>query len=487
MKKIIDTGLTFDDLLLLPAYSKILPTEVNVKTRITKNISLNIPILSAAMDTVTDARLAIAIAREGGMGIIHKNLSIEEQVNEVTKVKRSEYAVIKDPITLAPDAKVEDAVRIMNDKGISSFPIVKGNKLVGIITHRDLRFLTRLDDSIADHMTKDHLVTAPEGTTLEKAKGMLQTHKVEKLLLVNDQMELRGLITIKDITKTTQFPLSCKDSFGRLRVGAAVGVTEDEKERAFHLKKANVDLLVVDTAHGHTQSVFDMIQYLKTTFPEVDVMAGNIGTAEGCQFLIDAGADAVKVGIGPGSICTTRVVAGVGIPQLSAIMYAVEVADKHKIPIIADGGIRYSGDIPKAIAAGASAVMIGNLFAGTLESPGEIIHFQGKTYKAYRGMGSISAMKEGGKARYQQQHVEEVGKLVPEGIEGRVPYKGTLGEYVYQLIGGLKSGMGYCGCEDIPALREHAQFIQITSAAYQESHPHDIFITKEAPNYGLNR
>ncbi len=481
----IREGLTFDDVLLLPAKSDVLPKDVDVRTHLTKKIILNIPLVSAAMDTVTEAKLAIALAQEGGLGFIHKALPIDVQAEEVDKVKKSESGMIIDPITISPEAKISEALDLMKKYRISGVPVTRGNKLVGILTNRDLRFETRYNLKVSEVMTKDPLITAPIGTTLEKAMKILQKHKIEKLLIVDKDYTLRGLITIKDIEKKIKYPYACKDKLGRLRVGAAVGVG-DYSERVPELIKAGVDIVVVDTAHGHSQGVIDAVKAIKKKFSDLDVVAGNIATAEAAKDLIRAGADCVKVGIGPGSICTTRVVSGAGVPQISAIMECCKEADKTNIPIIADGGIKFSGDITKALAAGASLVMIGGLFAGTEESPGETILYQGRTYKVYRGMGSIGAMERGSKDRYFQAHEEEKAKLVPEGIEGRVPYKGTLSASVHQLIGGVRAGMGYCGAESLKTLKERAQFVKITSAGLRESHVHDVVITKEAPNYRLD-
>lgn len=475
-------GLTFDDVLLIPAKSDVLPKEVDTSTYLTRNIKLSTPLLSAAMDTVTEARLAIAIAREGGLGVVHKNMSIEKQALEVDKVKRSEHGVIVDPIFLGPDDTIRDALRIMERYRISGVPITKNGKLVGILTNRDLRFETNYDQPIENVMTKENLITAPVGTTVEEAKAILQKHKIEKLPLVDDEFNLKGLITIKDILKAKQYPNAAKDPRGRLRVGAAVGVTADVLERAGALVSAGVDLIVVDTAHGHSRGVIETVKKIKANFKGVEVAAGNVATAEGTRDLIEAGADCVKVGIGPGSICTTRVVAGIGVPQITAIANCWEEARKHGIPIIADGGIKYSGDITKAIAAGADAVMIGNLLAGTEESPGERIIYKGRSFKVYRGMGSISALKEGSRDRYFQENEQ---KLVPEGIEGRVPYKGPAADTIYQLVGGLRAGMGYCGTRNIEELKTKTRFIRVTGAGLRESHPHDVVITKEAPNYSL--
>jgi len=481
----IREALTFDDVLLLPAKSSVLPKDVDVRTQLTKRIALNIPLVSAAMDTVTEGRLAIALAQEGGIGFIHKALSIERQAEEVDKVKKSESGMIIDPITIAPDAKIYDALELMRKYRISGVPVTKGKKLVGILTNRDLRFETRLNLKVSEVMTKDHLITAPLGTTLDRAKNILQKYKIEKLLIVDKNFELRGLITIKDIEKKIKYPNACKDKHGRLRVGGAVGVG-DYAERTPALIKAGVDVVVVDTAHGHSQGVLDAVKAIKKKYPEIDLVAGNIATAEAARDLIKAGADAVKVGIGPGSICTTRVVSGAGVPQITAVMDCTREADKAGIPCIADGGIKFSGDITKALAAGAACVMIGGLFAGTDESPGETVLFQGRSYKVYRGMGSIGAMEKGSKDRYFQAHEEEKAKLVPEGVEGRVPHKGLLSASVHQLMGGVKAGMGYSGCESLKALKDRAKFIKITSAGLRESHVHDVVITKEAPNYRMD-
>jgi IMP dehydrogenase len=481
----IREGLTFDDVLLLPAKSDVLPKDVDVRTQLTRKITLNIPLVSAAMDTVTEAKLAIALAQEGGLGFIHKALAIEAQAEEVDKVKKSESGMIIDPITISPDARISDALELMKKYHISGVPVTKGHKLVGILTNRDLRFETRLTLKVSEVMTKDKLVTAPLGTTLDKAMKILQKYKIEKLLIVDKDFSLRGLITIKDIEKKIRYPSACKDKLGRLRVGAAVGVG-DHSERVPELLKAGVDIVVVDTAHGHSQGVIDAVRAIKKKYPDLDVVAGNIATAEAAKDLIKAGADCVKVGIGPGSICTTRVVSGAGVPQITAVMDCFKEAEKNGIPVIADGGVKFSGDITKALAAGASCVMIGSLFAGTEESPGESVLFQGRSYKVYRGMGSIGAMERGSKDRYFQTHEEEKAKLVPEGIEGRVPYKGTLAASVHQLIGGLRAGMGYSGCEDLGALKSRAQFIRITTAGLRESHVHDVVITKDAPNYRMD-
>ncbi len=481
-ERILKEGLTFDDILLIPAKSEVLPRDVDTTTFLTKKIKLNIPLMSAGMDTVTESRLAIAMAREGGIGIIHRNMSIEKQALEVDRVKRSEHGVITDPIFLSPVHPISDALEIMERYRISGVPITVGNVLVGILTNRDLRFETDYTKRIDEVMTKENLVTAPVGTTLEEAKQILLQHKIEKLPIVDNQNQLKGLITIKDIEKARIYPNSAKDSKGRLAVGAAIGVSSDMMERVDALVKAKVDVLCIDTAHGHSKGVLEAVQMIKSKYPEIDMVAGNVATAEATRDLITAGADSIKVGIGPGSICTTRVVAGIGIPQITAIMDCAEEAGKYGIPVIGDGGIKYSGDITKAIAAGADVVMIGSLFAGTEESPGDIEIYQGRSFKVYRGMGSLGAMKEGSKDRYFQENEQ---KLVPEGIEGRVPYKGPLSETVYQLVGGLRSGMGYCGTKNITALKTRTKFIRITSAGLRESHPHDVTITKEAPNYSL--
>jgi IMP dehydrogenase len=477
-------GLTFDDVLLVPAHSLVLPRDVNLTTRLSRNIPLNIPLVSAAMDTVTESRAAIAMAREGGIGIIHKNFSIADQAHEVDKVKKSESGMIVDPITMRPTQKIRDALEMMSKYRISGVPITKANgKLVGILTNRDLRFETDYDLPISDRMTKRNLVTVPVGTTLEQAKEHLKHTRVEKLLVVDDARFLKGLITIKDIEKVKKYPFSCKDSLGRLRVGAAVGPTAEMEARMEALIKAGVDVIVIDTAHGHSQGVIDAVIRAKSTFSGVEIIAGNIATAEAAAALIKAGADGIKVGIGPGSICTTRVVAGVGVPQITAIMECARVAHQHGIPVIADGGIKFSGDLPKAVTAGADVIMIGSLFAGTEESPGDTVLYQGRTYKSYRGMGSIGAMKEGSKDRYFQSDVGDDVKLVPEGIEGMVPLRGPLSANIHQLIGGLRSGMGYTGCSTIKELQDNGRFIRITGAGLKESHVHDVTITKEAPNY----
>lgn len=480
MEKTIREGLTFDDVLLVPHKSEILPKDVSLKTKLADGIELNIPIMSAAMDTVTESRMAIGIAREGGLGIIHKNMSIEAQGREVDRVKRSENGVITDPFFLAPENKVSDALALMQKYKISGVPITKNGKLVGILTNRDLRFETDFEQPIDNIMTKSNLVTAPVGTSLEEAQKILGKHRIEKLPIVDDNFNLKGLITIKDIEKSIQYPNSARDYKGRLLVGAAVGTSKDTFERIDELVKNQVDIITVDTAHGHSMGVIESVKKIKAKYPNLKVIAGNVATALAVEALIDAGADVVKVGIGPGSICTTRIVAGIGVPQLTAVMDCAEMAHKYGKTIIADGGIKYSGDITKALAAGGNAVMLGSLLAGTKESPGEIELYQGRSFKVYRGMGSLSAMAAGSKDRYFQ---EDAKKFVPEGVEGRVPYRGTISDIIYQLIGGIRSGMGYCGAKDLETLRATAEFIKITNAALRESHPHDISITKEAPNY----
>ncbi|RJE85513.1 IMP dehydrogenase [Paenibacillus sp. 1011MAR3C5] len=481
--KFAKEGLTFDDVLLVPRKSEVLPREVNISTRLSDSIKLNIPLISAGMDTVTEAALAIAIAREGGIGIIHKNMSIAQQAEEVDRVKRSESGVITNPFSLTPDHHVYDAEELMGKYRISGVPIVDGNKkLVGILTNRDLRFVHDFSIKINEVMTRDNLVTAPVGTTLQEAEGLLQQHKIEKLPLVDEENTLKGLITIKDIEKAIQFPNAAKDSQGRLLCGAAVGISKDTFDRAEALVNAGIDVLVVDSAHGHHINILESVRKLRTTYPELTIIAGNVATGEATRDLIEAGASVIKVGIGPGSICTTRVIAGIGVPQITAIYDCASVAREYNVPIIADGGIKYSGDITKAIASGASAIMIGSLFAGTAESPGETEIFQGRSFKVYRGMGSLGAMKEGSKDRYFQ---ENENKLVPEGIEGRVPYKGPLADTVHQLLGGLRAGMGYCGTASLEELKNDTQFVRITGSGLRESHPHDVQITKEAPNYSL--
>lgn len=478
----IPEGLTFDDVLLVPARSAVLPSEVDTRTRLSRHIELNIPIVSAAMDTVTEAQLAIALAREGGIGIIHRNLSIERQAEEVDRVKRSEAGMIVDPVTMSPEQPIREALEVMKRYRISGVPVTRNGKLVGILTNRDLRFETELDQPIGNVMTRENLITVPVGTTLEEAERILHRHRIEKLLVVDEEYNLKGLITVKDIQKKLKYPNAAKDAQGRLRVGAAIGVTGDYLERAQELVRKKVDVLVVDSAHAHSERVMEAIRTLRRKLPDVELIAGNVATYEGAADLIALDVDAIKVGIGPGSICTTRVVTGAGVPQLTAIFECARAARPAGIPVIADGGIKYSGDITKAIAAGADTVMIGSLFAGTDESPGELILYQGRTFKSYRGMGSLGAMAGSGSDRYGQ---ESSGKLVPEGIEGRVPSKGPLAELVFQLVGGLKAGMGYCGCANIRELQEKARFLRITSAGLRESHVHDVIITKEAPNYRL--
>ncbi|MEN6566200.1 MAG: IMP dehydrogenase [Veillonellales bacterium] len=475
-------GLTFDDVLLVPAKSEVLPREVEVSTHLTRNIKLNIPIISSGMDTVTEARMAIAVAREGGLGVIHKNMPIECQANEIDKVKRSEHGIIVDPIFLSPDNTLQDAHNLMEKYHISGVPVTDKNKLVGILTNRDLRFETDLKRKIGECMTREHLITAPVGTSVEAAKELLRKHRIEKLPLVDREGNLKGLITIKDIEKAQKYPNSAKDNKGRLLVAAAIGVGSDMMDRVDAVVGARVDVLVVDTAHGHSKGVLEAVKIIKAAHPHVDLVAGNVATADATRALIEAGADCVKVGIGPGSICTTRVIAGIGVPQITAVYDCSNAAREYNIPIIADGGIKYSGDIVKAIAAGANVVMIGNLFAGTEESPGETVIYQGRSYKVYRGMGSLGAMAQGSKDRYFQENMD---KLVPEGIEGRVPYKGSLADTAFQLIGGLRAGMGYCGVRNIEELITKTKFIRITGAGLKESHPHDISITKESPNYSL--
>jgi IMP dehydrogenase len=483
--KILDESLTFDDVSLIPTYSAVLPKDVDVSTQLTRTIRLNIPLVSAAMDTVTESRTAISMAQEGGIGIIHRNLPVEDQALEVDRVKKSESGMILNPITMQPEQKIHEAVEIMKKYRISGVPITKSGKLVGILTNRDLRFEKRLDAQISMVMTKDRLITVPVGTTLEEAKDILHRNRIEKLLVVDDHNHLKGLITIKDIEKIRKYPNSCKDHLGRLRVGAGIGIGKDREARTEALIKAGVDVLVIDSAHGHSKDVLEAVLDTKENFPDCQLIGGNVATKEGALDLIKSGVDAVKIGVGPGSICTTRVIAGVGIPQLSAIMEAMEVSEKYGVPLIADGGIKFSGDITKAMAAGAHSVMIGNLFAGTDESPGDIVLYQGRSYKVYRGMGSLEAMKEGSRDRYFQGEVESEAKLVPEGIEGRVPYRGALSYCIQQLIGGLKAGMGYLGAKNIPELQQKARFIRITSSGLRESHVHDVIITKEAPNYRL--
>ena len=496
----VPEALTFDDVLLLPARSDVVPATANTQTRLTKNITLNVPVVSAAMDTVTESRMAIALAQQGGLGIVHRNLTIEQQASEVDKVKRSESGMIVDPITMSPDEKISDALEVMRRYRISGVPITKNKKLVGILTNRDLRFETRTDIPISKVMTKDNLITVPVGTTLEDAERILHKHRVEKLLVVDDKYTLKGLITVKDIQKKMRYPNAAKDAQGRLRVAAAIGATGDFFERAQEMVKAKADMLAIDSAHGHSTRVIEAVQKIKSAMPDVDLIAGNVATFDGACELVRAGADAIKVGIGPGSICTTRIVTGAGVPQITAIAETSRAARDAGISIVADGGIKYSGDITKAIAAGANVVMIGSLFAGTDESPGETILYQGRSFKIYRGMGSLAAMAQGSSERYAQaldadapsfasledgDESNRLAKLVPEGIEGRVPYRGTLAAMVYQLVGGLKSGMGYCGCNTIPELQQKARFVRISWAGHRESHVHDVIITREAPNYNV--
>jgi IMP dehydrogenase len=484
--RVVQKALTFDDVLLLPAHSTVVPRDVSLQTRLTRRITLNIPLLSAAMDTVTEARLAIAIAQEGGLGVVHKNMSSKAQAAEVAKVKRFESGVVKDPITIPPTMSVREVLALTQQHKISGLPVVDGRQVVGIVTNRDLRFETNLDQPVARIMTqRDRLVTVPEGAELEEAKALMHQHRLERVLVVGDRFELKGLITVKDILKATEHPLACKDELGRLRVGAAVGTGADTEERVEALVAAGADVVVVDTSHGHSQGVLERVRWVKRTYPQVQVVGGNVATATGAQAMADYGADAIKVGIGPGSICTTRIVAGVGVPQITAVLNALEAAAKLDLPLIADGGVRYSGDIAKAIAAGASCAMLGSLFAGTEEAPGEIELYQGRSYKIYRGMGSLGAMQQGSSDRYFQdaEGDDAAEKLVPEGIEGRVPYKGALAAVIHQLMGGVRAAMGYCGCATIDEMRTRAQFVEITSAGMRESHVHDVQITKEAPDY----
>ena len=487
MNKILpEEAYSFDDVLLIPGYSDALPKEVNINTRLTKNLTLNIPIVSAAMDTVTEARTSVSMAREGGLGFIHRNMSIKSQVIEVDKVKKSESGMIIDPVTVNPEQPVHEVLNLMEQYRISGLPVTKGDQLVGIVTNRDLRFETNMERKVSEVMTKKNLVTVSEGITLEDSKKMLHKHRIEKLLVVDRNGRLIGMITIKDIEKIKKYPNACKDSMGRLRVGAAVGVGPDMEERAEALLKAGADVILIDTSHGHSKNVINAVKILKSNFDDIELIAGNVGTSKGADDLVKAGVDGVKIGIGPGSICTTRIVAGVGIPQVTGIMNCRSISNKTGVPLIADGGIKFSGDITKAIGAGAHVVMIGGLFAGTEESPGESILFQGRSYKLYRGMGSIEAMKKGSKDRYYQSEAIENDKLVPEGIVGRVPYKGLLSANIFQLVGGLRAGMGYVGCQTIEELREKARFVKITAAGLRESHVHDVIITKEAPNYSLD-
>ena len=477
---------SFDDVLLIPNYSDVLPKDVDTTTQLTKNLSLSIPLVSAAMDTVTESRTSITMAREGGIGFIHRNMSIEAQVMEVEKVKKSESGMIVDPVTIRPEQKVHEVLHLMEKYHISGVPVTKGELLVGIVTNRDLRFETNLEKQVEEVMTKENLVKVSASISMEESKKLLHQHRIEKLLVVDEKDRLVGMITIKDLEKIKKYPKACKDGMGRLRVGAAVGVGPDMTERTEKLMKADADVIVIDTSHGHSANVIEAVKKLKSTFPDIALIAGNVGTTKGAEDLIKAGVDAVKVGIGPGSICTTRIVAGIGVPQITAIMNCRSACAKHGIPIIADGGIKFSGDITKAIGAGANSVMIGGLFAGTDESPGESIFYQGRSYKVYRGMGSLEAMKKGSTDRYYQSEAVEDDKLVPEGIVGRVPYKGSLSAHIFQLMGGLKAGMGYVGCRTLSELREKARFVKITSAGMRESHVHDVIITKEAPNYTLD-
>jgi IMP dehydrogenase len=482
--RVLHKALTFDDVLLVPRHSSVLPREVSLATRITRNIRLNIPLVSAAMDTVTEARLAITLAQEGGIGIVHKNLTPQKQAAEVSKVKRFESGVLKDPITIPPTMSVREVLSLTRSHKISGVPVLEGDLVVGIVTNRDLRFETNLDQPVSNIMTpRERLVTVREGVTTEEAKKLMHKHRLERVLVVNGDFELRGLITVKDILKSTEYPLACKDGLGRLRVGAAIGVGAGTEERAELLVEAGVDLIVVDTAHGHAQGVLDRVRWVKSHYPQVEVIGGNIATADGAKALVDHGADGVKVGIGPGSICTTRIVAGVGVPQITAVDSVATALAAGDVPLIADGGIRYSGDVSKAIAAGANAVMLGGLFAGTEEAPGETVLYQGRSYKAYRGMGSLGAMQQGAADRYFQEADTNPDKLVPEGIEGRVPYKGPVAAVIHQLMGGLRASMGYCGCNTIDEMRSRAEFVEITTAGIRESHVHDVQITKEAPNY----
>ncbi|MES2237949.1 MAG: IMP dehydrogenase [Pseudomonadota bacterium] len=485
--RLIQKALTFDDVLLVPAHSAILPRDVSLATRLTRNIQLNMPLVSAAMDTVTEARLAIALAQEGGIGIVHKNLTPVQQAAEVSKVKRFESGVLKDPITIPPSMTVREAIALTRKNRISGLPVVESGRVVGIVTNRDLRFETRMDDSVASIMTpRERLVVVKEGATVEEAKALMHKHRLERVLVIGDNFELRGLMTVKDILKSSEHPLAAKDGLGHLRVGAAIGVGEGTEERATLLAEAGVDVIVVDTAHGHSEGVLKRVEWVKKNFPQVDVIGGNVATASAAKALVDHGADGVKVGIGPGSICTTRIVAGVGMPQISAVDMVANALASSGVPLVADGGIRYSGDIAKAMAAGANAVMLGGLFAGTEEAPGETVLFQGRSYKAYRGMGSLAAMKDGAADRYFQESDANIEKLVPEGIEGRVPYKGPVGAVIHQLMGGLRAAMGYVGCGTIEEMRTRAEFVEITSAGIRESHVHDVEITKEAPNYHID-
>ncbi|CCD37790.2 Inosine-5'-monophosphate dehydrogenase [Candidatus Paraburkholderia kirkii UZHbot1] len=485
--RLIQKALTFDDVLLVPAFSSVLPRDTSLKSQLTRNISLNMPLVSAAMDTVTEGRLAIAMAQMGGIGIVHKNLTAKEQAREVAKVKRFESGVVRDPITIPPQMRLRDVIALTQQHGISGFPVVEGAQLIGIVTNRDLRFEERLDEPVRNIMTpRDRLVTVKEGTSLAEAKALMHSHRLERVLVVNDAFELRGLMTVKDITKQTENPDACKDADGKLRVGAAVGVGPDNEERVELLAQAGVDVIVVDTAHGHSQGVLERVRWVKQNYPHVQVIGGNTATAAAAKSLVEYGADAVKVGIGPGSICTTRIVAGVGVPQITAIANLSEALRGTGVPVIADGGVRFSGDVSKALAAGANVVMMGSMLAGTEESPGDVFLFQGRQYKSYRGMGSVGAMKDGAADRYFQDNSANIDKLVPEGIEGRVAYKGSVNAILFQIVGGVRASMGYCGCRTIAELHEKAEFVQITAAGMRESHVHDVQITKEAPNYHVD-
>ncbi|WP_438396198.1 IMP dehydrogenase [Caballeronia sp. DA-9] len=485
--RLIQKALTFDDVLLVPAFSNVLPRDTSLKTRVTRKISLNMPLLSAAMDTVTEGRLAIAMAQLGGVGIIHKNLTAAEQAREVAKVKRFESGVVRDPITVPPQMKVRDVIALTQQHGISGFPVVEGQQLIGIVTNRDLRFEERLDDEVRKIMTpRERLVTVKEGTPLAQAKALMHSHRLERVLVVNDAFELRGLMTVKDITKQTEHPDACKDEHGKLRAGAAVGVGPENEERVDLLSAAGVDVIVVDTAHGHSQGVLERVRWVKQNYPHIEVIGGNIATAAAAKALVEYGADGVKVGIGPGSICTTRIVAGVGVPQITAVANVSDALRGSGVPVISDGGVRFSGDVSKALAAGADAVMMGSMLAGTEESPGDVFLFQGRQYKAYRGMGSVGAMKDGAADRYFQDNSANIDKLVPEGIEGRVAYKGSVNAILFQVIGGVRASMGYCGCRNIGEMHDKAEFVQITGAGMRESHVHDVQITKEAPNYHVD-
>ncbi|MFM0321011.1 IMP dehydrogenase [Caballeronia glebae] len=485
--RLIQKALTFDDVLLVPAFSSVLPRDTSLKSQLTRNISLNMPLVSAAMDTVTEGRLAIAMAQMGGIGIVHKNLTAKEQAREVAKVKRFESGVVRDPITVPPQMRVRDVIALTQQHGISGFPVVEGAQLIGIVTNRDLRFEERLDEPVRNIMTpRERLVTVKEGTSLAEAKALMHSHRLERVLVVNDAFELRGLMTVKDITKQTENPDACKDEDGKLRVGAAVGVGPDNEERVDLLAQAGVDVIVVDTAHGHSQGVLERVRWVKQTYPHVQVIGGNIATAAAAKALVEYGADAVKVGIGPGSICTTRIVAGVGVPQITAIANVSEALRGTGVPVVADGGVRFSGDVSKALAAGANVVMMGSMLAGTEESPGDVFLYQGRQYKSYRGMGSVGAMKDGAADRYFQDNSANIDKLVPEGIEGRVAFKGSVNAILFQIVGGVRASMGYCGCRTIGEMHEKAEFVQITAAGMRESHVHDVQITKEAPNYHVD-